>query len=562
MAINRFEYIVNTSNDFITLINSNYIYEIVNDSYCRQIDKKREEIINKSVAEVWGDERFHGSIKKHLDQCLSGQEVNYIDKFKFGSFEKYMHVSYYPYVENDKITHALVFSHDITKISEIESKLTNYEYRDPLTGLFNRRSLDIILEKEIEKAKLSKSEKLRALLFISLGNLAKVNQTYGHDIGDLLIENSGLRIKKVLRNCDFVFRFEGKELTAILTDISRNTDVARVAQKICDDVSMPYRHKGGDILITCKIGISIYPDDGEDKNTIIRNATAALVEAKRRGEKFVFYNRGLHKRAIERMNLESDMYKAFDKEQFELHYQPIVDSAGYILGAEALIRWYHPERGSIKPVNFIPIAEETGVIYSIGKWAIYTACKQVEKWISGKNTDQDIYVSVNLSAREFSNDNLIEIIKGALKNAGDLDPKHLKLEITESECMDNPEETIRKMLSLYNIGIELFIDDFGTGQSSLSYLKRIPAKTLKIDKVFVDELVKSDSEREYLSNIISLVRSRNKNVIIEGVSSKEQAELLYIMKCDRMQGFYFSKPISAEEFEKYLLCRKKLPDSI
>ena len=561
MAINKFEYIVNTSKDFITLINRDYIYEIVNDSYCREIDKEREEIINKSVAEVWGDERFNSSIKKYLDQCFSGQDVNYIEKFKFGSFEKYMHVSYYPYVENNKITHALVFSHDITKISEIESKLTNYEYRDPLTGLFNRRSLDIILEKEIEKAKLSKSEKLRALLFISLGNLAKVNQTYGHDTGDLLIENSGLRIKKILRNCDFVFRFEGKELTAILTDISRNTDVARAAQKICNDVSMPYRYKGDDILITCKIGISIYPDDGEDKNTIIRNAAAALVEAKKRGEKFVFYNRKLHKRAIERMSLESDLYKAFDKDQFELHYQPIVDSTGYILGAEALIRWYHPERGSIKPVNFIPIAEETGVIDSIGKWALYTACKQVEKWISGKNTDKDIYVSVNISAREFTNENLIEIIKGALKNAGNLDPKHLKLEITESECMDNPDETIRKMLSLYNIGIELFIDDFGTGQSSLSYLKRIPAKTLKIDKVFVDELVKSDSEREYLSNIIGLVKSRNKKVIIEGVSSKEQAELLYIMNCDRMQGFYFSKPISAEKFEKYLLCKKKLPDS-
>ena len=562
MAINKFEYIVNTSKDFITLINRNYIYEIVNDSYCRQIDKKREEIINKSVAEVWGDERFNGSIKKHLDQCFSGQEVNYIDKFKFGSFEKYMHVSYYPYIQNDKNTHALVFSHDITKISEIESKLTNYEYRDPLTGLFNRRSLDIIVEKEIEKAKLSKSEKLRAIFFISLGNLAKVNQTYGHEIGDLLIENSGIRIKKVLRNCDFVFRFEGKELTAVLTDISRNTDVARVAQKICDDVSIPYRYKGDDILITCKIGISIYPDDGDDKNTIIRNSTAALVEAKKRGEKFVFYNRGLHERAIERMSLESDLYKAFDKEQFELHYQPIVDSAGYILGAEALIRWYHPEKGSIPPMNFIPIAEETGVIDSIGKWALYTACKQVEKWISGENTNRDIYVSVNLSAREFTNTNLIEIIKGALKNAGNLDPKHLKLEITESECMDNPDEAIRKMLSLYNMGIELFIDDFGTGQSSLSYLKRIPAKTLKIDKVFVDELVKSDSEREYLSNIISLVRSRNKNVIVEGVSSKEQAELLNIMNCDRMQGFYFSKPIRPEKFEKYLLGRIKLPESV
>ncbi len=561
MAPNKYEYIVNISKDFITLISRNYIYEIVNDAYCREIDKKREEIINRSVAEIWGDERFNNSIKKCLDKCFSGQEVHYIDKFRFGPFDKYMHVSYYPYFAGNKITHALVFSHDITKISEIESKLTQYEYRDPLTGLFNRRSLDIILEKEIEKAKLSKAEKLRALLFISLGNLAKVNQTYGFDIGDVLIENSGLRIKKVLRNCDFVFRFEGKELTAMLTDIKNSTDVARLAQRICNDVSMPYRYKGNDILITCKIGISIYPDDGEDKDTIIRNATAALAEAKRRGEKFVLYNRGLHKKAIERMSLESDMYKAFNKEQFELYYQPIVDSTGNILGAEALIRWHHPKRGLVAPADFIPIAEETGMIDSIGKWTLFAACKQVKKWISDKDSNRAIYVSVNLSAREFANGNLIETIKGALKNAGNLDPKHLKLEITESECMENPDETIRKMVSLHNIGIELFIDDFGTGQSSLSYLKRIPARTLKIDKVFVDELVKSEAEREYLSNIISLVRSRNKKVIIEGVSSKEQAELLHIMNCDRMQGFYFSKPLQSKEFTKQLLSGKKLPDS-
>ena len=552
---NKYEYIVNISRDFITLINRNYVYEIVNDAYCKVMEKKRGEILHKSVTEVWGEEKFNSSIKKYLDECFSGGEIHYIDKFKFGPFEKYMHVSYYPYFENNEITHALVFSHDITRISEIESKLTNYEYRDPVTGLFNRRSLDIILEKEIEKAKRSRTEKLRAVLFISLKNFAKVNQTYGHHVGDLLLENTGLRIKKTLRTSDFVFRFEGTDLTAILTDIDRNTDAAIVARNIYNAVSMPYRYKDKDIFISCFLGVSIYPDDGEDINTIIQNAASAMMDAKQRGEKFVLFNKALHVRALERMSLESELQRAFDNHQFELHYQPIVDRDGKICGAEALIRWHHPERGLVPPLDFIPLAEETGIINYIGKWTLYTACKQLKRWSS----KYDIYISVNLCAKEFDDEHLIEVIESALQNAGGLDPKSLKLEITETTCMNDPPAAIEKMLRLEKIGIDLCIDDFGTGQSSLSNLKRLPVKTLKIDKVFVDDLVHSEEEREYLANIIRTVKSRKKVVLVEGVEDREQVELLRKMQCDMMQGFYYSKPVRAEEFEQYLQSGARLP---
>ncbi len=547
--MDAYEYIVNISKDFITLINRDYVYEIVNDSYCSEMGRSREQIINRSVAEIWGTEKFEKSLKRYLNQCFEGQEVHYIDTFKFGPFEKYMHVSYYPYRENDEITHAAVFSHDITSVGEIESKLTNYEYRDPVTGLFNRRSLDVILDKEIEKAKRSKYEKLRAVLFVSLENLAKVNQVYGHEIGDLLLENSGLRIRRTLRSSDYVFRFAGSELAAILSNITKNTDAGKVAQKIYNNVAVPYRFKETDINITCHIGIALYPDDGADKSTIIQKAASALAEAKQREMDFLLFDASLHEQAVSRLNLESEIAKAFEKEQFELHYQPVVDTNGKIHGAEALIRWNHPQRGYIQPMDFIPIAEETGLIIPIGRWALFAACRQIAGWMK----KHKLYVSINLSAKEFSDSTLLEAIQKAIKQSQDFDPAYLKLEITETKCMDDPEKTIKQMSALLDIGVETFIDDFGTGYSSLGYLKRLPAVTLKIDKLFIDTLVESQDEQDYLTHIIRTVKSRKKKVLVEGVSSREQFELLKAMACDQMQGYLFSPPVPAAEFEKLLL---------
>jgi diguanylate cyclase (GGDEF)-like protein/PAS domain S-box-containing protein len=544
----KYRFAVNNSQDFITLINRNYIYEIANDSYCRVLNKKRNEIIGRHVADIWGKRAFNRIIKKYLDQCFAGKTVHYNERFRIGSTTKFVHVSYYPYRENKRITHVLVFSRDLTDQKSIESKLMNYEFRDHLTGLFNRRSLDLILEKEIEKAKRSKTEKLRALLFISLEKFAQINQAFGHHIGDVLLENTGLRIKAALRKSDYIFRFEGKELTVLLVNFTRDTDVAKVAQKIAGAISMPYRFKGADIQITCCTGISIYPDDGEEKNTLVRNATAAMNEAKKQGKSFLHYNKELHERSIRKIKLEGDMFKAFGGNQFLLYYQPIVDMTGKILGCEALIRWSHPERGLVSPGDFIPLAEETGIIVSIGKWVLYGACKQIKKWIEA----HDIYVSINISAREFESSNLIEVVEGGLKSVGGLDPRHIKLEVTESASMTNPEFTIDQMNSLFARGIELQIDDFGTGFSSLSYLKGFPAKTIKIDKAFVDEIVGNAQEREYLASIIKMVRSRDKKVLIEGVTAKGQVELLRKMNCDRMQGYYFSRPVPADEFERLL----------
>jgi len=544
----KYRFAINNSQDLVTLINRNYISEIANDSYCRVLNKKRNEIIGRHVADIWGKKAFNRIRKKYLDQCFRGKTVHYNEQLRIGSSTKFVHVSYYPYKQNNRITHVLVVSRDMTDQKTIESKLMNYEFRDHLTGLFNKRSLDLILEKEIEKAKRSKSEKHRALLFISLEKFAQINQTYGHHIGDILLENTGLRIKSTLRKSDYIFRFAGKELTVLLVNFARETDVAKVAQKITNAVSMPYRFKGADIQITCCSGISIYPDDGEERNTLIKNAAVAMNEAKKQGKSFIHYNKELHERSIQKIKLESDMFKAFGANQFLLYYQPIVDMSGKILGCEALIRWKHPERGLVFPGNFIPIAEETGIIVSIGKWTLYTACKQIKKWAEA----HDIFVSINISTREFESSKLIDVVEGGLKSAGGLDPRHIKLEVTESASMTNPEFTIDQMNNLFARGIELQIDDFGTGFSSLSYLKVFPAKTIKIDKSFVDDIVGNVQEREYLASIIRMVRSRDKLVLIEGVTAKGQVELLRKMNCDSMQGYCYSKPVPAEEFERLL----------
>ena len=215
--MNKYEFIVNLSRDFITLINQDYVYEVVNESYCQVLKKERDQVLGQKVSDIWGKELFDSAIKPRLDECFSGKAVHYIDQFKFGLSQRYIHVSFYPYSDGDKITHALVFSHAITKLGKIESKLINYEYRDPLTGLFNKRSLDIILDMELEKAKRSKTEKLRALMIISLDNLSEVSHRYGYEIGDILLENTGIRIKEILRNSDYIFRLEGNEtLTPII----------------------------------------------------------------------------------------------------------------------------------------------------------------------------------------------------------------------------------------------------------------------------------------------------------------------------------------------------------
>ncbi len=554
---NRFEYIVNTSSDFITLINRNYIYELVNESYIKNIEIPREKVLNHHVKDIWGEEIFQKTLKKYLDQCLSGEEVHYVDRFEFGSTWKYMHVSYYPYSENGEITHVLVFSHDITRLGEIETKLINYEFRDPLTGLFNGRSLSVILEMELEKANRMENHNLRALLFISISNFQEIQLSHGHSLGNMLLENTGLRIKDLLRDSDYVFRYEGNELVVLLSCLNEEYGPAVVARKIYEMVTIPYRKDDHDITMSCHIGISLFPKDGSDPDELIARAANALQESLETDTPYTMYDKKIHDYAVQRLKLESDMVRAFEQEQFELNYQPIVDAGGYIKGCETLIRWEHPQKGLIPPYEFIPIAEKNGLIKSIGKWVIFKTIRNMKDW-----TDRyPLYVSLNLTAREFDDENLLSILLAALKQSGLQSPEQLRLECTESMEMIHPERTIEKMQNLHNAGFEIFLDDFGTGFSSLSYLKNLPASTLKLDKTFIDTIASDQESRRFLKLIIHLAESLEMKLIVEGVETEEQFMILKEEGCTLFQGYYFSGPVNKLTMEKILEQKSPLPIS-
>jgi diguanylate cyclase (GGDEF)-like protein/PAS domain S-box-containing protein len=543
----QFEFIVNRSPDFITLINSDYVYEFANDAYCLAVDRSRDEVVGKSVADIWGQAKFETSLRSVIDRCLDGETVEYIDAFRFGSFERHMHVCYYPYSgetgESDGTRCALVFSHDITRLTEIETRLTRYEYVDPLTGLLNRRSLSVVLDKEIYKAQRAAGDIYHALVFISLREFAAIHQSYGPDFADILLENTGLRVKSVVRDSDYVFRFDGTDLTVLLTNITQAADAAIVAEKIHEAITVPYSYKGIEARVESTIGVSIFPTDGSDSQTLIHHANSAIVEANRLQAPYLLYDADLHEKAIARIALKSELQRAFESRQFILHYQPFVDRNGAICGAEALIRWNHPDRGLLYPGAFIGLAEETRLISAIDKWALFEVCRELLRF---KNVP-GFFISINISARDLLDQFLIEVVEQALGTAGDLAPSMLKLELTERISMDDPEKSIQTMETLMAMGVEVWIDDFGTGQSSLSYLKQLPAVVLKIDRVFIEQIADNPEDQQYLESIVTAIRSRGKRVIIEGVSTPEQARQLESVEFEYLQGFHFSKGIIAED---------------
>lgn len=552
----RFEFIVNRSPDFITLINADYFYEFANDAYCAAVGKSFDDVVGHSVEEIWGEDKFTTSIRPVLDRCLEGEVVEYIDAFRFGSFEKQMHVTYYPYSEDDDgRPYSLVFSHDITHLSEIETRLTRYEYFDPLTGLLNRRSLHVILDKEIYRGQRSEEDVYHALAFISLQNFAQVHQTYGPEFADLLLENTGLRVKETVRESDYVFRFDGTDLTVLLTDIKQAADAAIVAEKIHDAISVPYSYEGIDVRLSSVIGVSIYPTDGTSSQTLIQNANSAIVEANKTQAPYLLYDSETHEKAIARVTLKSELRRAFESRQFVLHYQPFVERDGTIVGAEALIRWNHPDRGLLYPGAFIGVAEETRLITAIDKWALFEVCNELAKW----EDVSDFFISINISARDLLDEYLVEATQQALAAAGNIRPERLKLELTESISMDDPGRSIETMRALIDLGLDVWIDDFGTGQSSLSYLKHLPATVLKIDRVFIEQIADNADDRDYLQSIVTAIRSRGKKVIIEGVSTREQMDQLTDVRFEYLQGFYFSKGVPAADLRKLVSVGRPLP---
>ena len=442
---------------------------------------------------------------------------------------------------------------DITERKKAEEKLKFLAYHDPLTSLPNRKSFFEHIEEVLILANRSKEEKLRALLFIDIDNFKVVNDSIGHDAGDLLIIQITTRLKECLRKSDYIFRLGGDEFSILANRIAKITDPEIIANKIITTLSKPFYINNNEIYLTICIGISIYPDDGENVDILVKKANTALDHAKKEKNKYCFFSKKMNIKALEKIRLLNYLRYALNKNQFFLEYQPIVNNNLKIVGAEALIRWQHPKIGLISPLQFIPIAEESGLIKPIGEWVLSTACKQITKWI--KSGHSDLILSINLSARQFKDKNLLKMVKN-ICNENKIDLHSLNFEITESCVIEDPEEVIKKMNILCQKGMRFSIDDFGTGYSSLSYITRFPVSNLKIDRAFVKNIPETLDNVILVRGIIMLAHNLNLKVIAEGIEKKEQHTFLKYLNCDEMQGYFYSKPISDTNFLELLKKQK------
>jgi diguanylate cyclase (GGDEF)-like protein len=435
---------------------------------------------------------------------------------------------------------------------ELEHARRMERYRanhDVLTNLPNRQMFRDICNKSLAAARRSKQSV--SIMFLDLNRFKIVNDTLGHDVGDLLLQEVSERLASCVRDSDTVARMGGDEFIILLQNFRHAEDLARVAGKIHEKLDPPYILKGHELYMSSSIGISIYPADGSDYQSLMKNADTAMYHAKRDGKNnFYYYDRKMNVDAEDRLLLENNLRKALGKDEFLLHYQPQVDmKTGKIIGAEALARWTHPDLGHINPAKFIPIAEDSGQIVPIGEWVLRTACMQKKAWIDAGFSP--VLLAVNFSARQFKEQNLLKLISNVLKETG-LDASYLELELTEGSTMDDVEYSIEIMSALRELGVRISIDDFGTGFSSLNYLKKFPINTLKIDQSFVRDIGVNFDGEAITRAIIAMAHNMNVNVIAEGVETKEQLDFLCDHGCDVAQGYLFSHPVSAEAFTELL----------
>ncbi|MDH3513472.1 MAG: EAL domain-containing protein [Gammaproteobacteria bacterium] len=438
---------------------------------------------------------------------------------------------------------------DITERRESEKYLHHLAHHDSLTNLPNR----VLLQQRLNQALLDADqlERLVAVMFLDLDHFKTINDTLGHDIGDALLKSVAERLAKCLRPGDIVSRLGGDEFTIGLINVAHVDDVTQVAQKILDQFISPFRIGGRILFITPSIGITLYPLDEKDTPNLLRDADIAMYRAKELGRnQYQFYTPELNVRATRRLELETGLRQALERQELVLHYQPLVDmKTGRIRGMEALLRWQHPKFGLIPPLDFIPLAEDTGLIVPIGEWVLKTACAQIKAWHDAGF--RGLQVAVNLSSKQLRDNNLVNVVEQAVKEAG-IDPDCLDLEITESVLMHDMDLASTILKELKKVGVLFSLDDFGTGYSSLSYLKRFPIDYLKIDRSFINDIITDPVGAGLVKAIIAMANVLNIQVIAEGVESHEQLEFLSRHGCDITQGYFCSPPIATDMFTDLL----------
>lgn len=483
---------------------------------------------------------------------------NAIEAMRAGAFDfikKPFDLDYLDIVVRRAFAHHLLLverrrhDNDLEHLVRQRTEQLNYlSFYDPLTDLPNRA----LFEDRVTQALIAANGASNtALILLSIDGFTKVQQTLGHANSDQMLTETGNRLQRGVGQRSTVSRYERDEFAVLVTNFESEEDLADTAREISESLKRPFMLESNEVVVTCSIGISISPLDGADLSTLMKNAAAALARSKEQGGDSVrFYTGDMNARALKRLTLETGLRRALEREEFEVYYQPKVDIySGKICGSEALVRWHHPEIGLISPLEFIPLAEETGLILPLGEWVLSTAAAQTKKW----NDDGfDLSVAVNLSVIQLQKTDLAGTILRIVESAK-LAPALLNLEITESSVIENAETASASLWKLKEQGIQVSLDDFGTGYSSLSYLKKLPIDVIKIDKSFINDLPGDADDSALTIAIISLGHNLRLRVVAEGVETEEQLQFLQRLGCDEYQGFYFSKPVAVPEFETLIL---------
>ncbi len=545
--------VVEQTDDMVLITDHDGLVEYINPAFERKTGYSASEILGKKphlISSGHHDKDYY----KELWSTIRGGNVfqsRFTNRHKDGTL--YYEEKTITPLKDDRgqVTHYVSTGKDVTEQVEAQERLQHLAHHDVLTDLPNRALLTDRLNHALAQAQ--RNESLVAILLMDLDRFKTINDSLGHSVGDILLKTVANRLRQCMRSSDSIARLGGDEFVIILENINGIRDVTVVVEKVLKSLAQPLTVDGQVLLTSASIGITMYPFDDDDIETLLKSADIAMYRAKKAGgNTYAFFTSSMSKQATRRQAMETRLRHAVEHQQFTLHYQPRINlRSGRVTGVEALLRWSDPDTGPVSPVEFIPVLEETGLIVPVGEWVLRTACRDHQA-IDSEDAPS-LRVSVNLSPRQFQRENLIGSITQILQETG-LDQQRLELEITESLLVDNVDEVVATLHSLHDMGIQIAVDDFGTGYSALSYLKRFPIDILKVDRAFVQDMTDNPDDAEIVKAIIAMAHSLRMGVVAEGVETQAQLQLLRELACEEVQGFLFSPALPLDELKAWIPC--------
>jgi diguanylate cyclase (GGDEF)-like protein/PAS domain S-box-containing protein len=552
----RFRTLVETTSDWIWEVDARGVYTYASPKVRDILGYAPEEVVGKTPFDFMPPDEA-ARVGRQFAEIASGRGpfagLENVDLHRDGR-RIVLETSGVPVFDRDgALTGYRGIDRDITERKRAEERLAFLAYHDELTGLPNRALLLDRLQQALIEA--ARHERRVAVVYLDLRDFKNVNDTLGHEAGDRVLQAVAERLQSCVRPGDTVARLGGDEFSVVLADVAQHEDVAHVMQKIRAGFTPPFGAAGHELHLATTLGISLYPADGTDPESLLKNADIAMYRARERGDDYQYYSADMTANAVERLALESDLRRALEREELFLHYQPQVSLASdAIVGVEALVRWRHPVHGMISPAKFIPLAEETGLILPIGEWVLRQACRQARAW---RDAGWPLRVAVNVSAHQFRQPDLAGRVRRVLEETA-LEAHLLDVELTESLLVRDREAAAETLSELERLGVQISIDDFGTGYSSLSYLKRLPLHVLKVDQSFVRDIATDPNDAAIVRAVITLAHALEILTVAEGVETREQLAFLRQNGCDAIQGYYFSRPVPAAEITAMLREQRRL----